>query len=146
MGFSAREERNLESIKEWLTGSDPKLAALLVTFTRLVAGENMPLRERIRADRRAACRPLRRWPPRRGKARRRMGRLGRRLGFQRAALLLWLVVSVVLVTVALVLSRGSGHDGCTTAWATVCTQSTPAHNPGPAAPKKTVFWVHPASG
>ena len=59
MSLSAREQRALDSITDRLAGSDPELATLLTGFTRLVSGEEMPLREGIRAGSRRAIR----WVP-----------------------------------------------------------------------------------
>jgi Protein of unknown function (DUF3040) len=67
MSLSAREQRALDSITDRLVGSDPELAALLTGFTRLVSGEEMPLREGIRAgSRRAIGCSRRQWRHRRG--------------------------------------------------------------------------------
>lgn len=147
MSLSTREERALRSIREWLTSSDPKLAALLATFTRLVAGEDMPARERIQAGwQRAAPLPGHRRPARRGKTGRPRGQVRWRPSFQLAALLLWLVTTVVFVIVALLLSRGGSGGGCTTAWPVVCTRTTPARVPGSATPTVTARQVHASSG
>ena len=39
MGLSEREQQALDSIEDGLAGSDPELASLLATFTRLTAGD-----------------------------------------------------------------------------------------------------------
>ena len=49
--LSARDRQALDSIDDQLAGSDPQLASLMATFTRLSSGEEMPHREDIRADR-----------------------------------------------------------------------------------------------
>jgi hypothetical protein len=49
MSLSAREQHELRSIENSLTDSDPSLASLLATFTRLTAAGEMPVRERTRA-------------------------------------------------------------------------------------------------
>src|SRR5215831_5143421 len=49
MSPDAWEERALGSIGDRLAGSDPELAKLLATFTRLASGEEMPVRERLPA-------------------------------------------------------------------------------------------------
>jgi hypothetical protein len=49
MSLSAHEQQALSSIEERLSGSDPELASLLATFTRLTASEDMPVREKVRA-------------------------------------------------------------------------------------------------
>jgi Protein of unknown function (DUF3040) len=65
MGLGADEQRLLDSIEEAIASSDPRLASLLGTFARLTAGEELPVREQIRAaGRRTARRPgTRRRPP-----------------------------------------------------------------------------------
>ena len=42
MSLSPWEQHSLDSIKDGLAGSDPGLAALMATFTRLASGEEMP--------------------------------------------------------------------------------------------------------
>ena len=81
MSPDAWEQRALDSIGDGLAGSDPRLAALLGTFTRLASGEKMPVREELperplRAVRRSR---RKRRPSRRGPGR----RFGRRLGVER---------------------------------------------------------------
>lgn len=39
MCLSARDRRALDSLEDQLAGSDPRLASLMATFTRLVSGE-----------------------------------------------------------------------------------------------------------
>jgi len=102
-GHGRWEQLALESIEIGLGDSDPALASLLAIFSQLASGEEMPARERTRA-------PLRH-PPRRS-PRRRPARAPRRW----SAPLVWLVVSVALITVAVVLSHG-GASGCVQAWA-----------------------------
>jgi len=102
------EPRALDSIARALGGSDPKLASLLATFSRLASSEEMPPHEKVRSPLRHP--PHRRWPrPRRGKA------PHRRRGPQRAAVLIWLVASITLITVAVIISRG-GPVSCPHAW------------------------------
>jgi hypothetical protein len=47
MSPDAWEQRSLDSIRDGLAGSDPRLAALMGTFTRLASGEEMPVREEL---------------------------------------------------------------------------------------------------
>jgi hypothetical protein len=56
MSLPARERRRLNGIQTALDHSDPRLASLFATFSRLVQDEEMPNMERlrIRADRLAA--------------------------------------------------------------------------------------------
>ena len=69
MSLNQPETQALGSIADALAGSDPRLASMLVIFSRLAAGEEMPVREKIRA----------------------------RLGWQQAMLLLGAVISVALL-------------------------------------------------
>ena len=134
MSLSAWEQHALDSIKDGLASSDPKLVALLTTFTRMASDEEMPVSERIRAGSRRAIR----YPGRKGRHPRRdtVGRHARRvyqrLGLQRAAMLLWLLITVTLIAVAVALNAGSGHGACTESWATVCIDPAAAHSTGPA--------------
>ncbi len=136
MSLSVREQQALDSIEHGLSGSDPRLALMLATFTRLTAGEEMSVREKIQAGRRQATRRShgnRRLPLRdiTGLQARRMRS---RLGWQRAALLLWLLISIVLIAVALAVSRGSGGGSCAVSWAS-CAVHSPGHAARPATHK-----------
>ncbi len=91
MSLSSWEQRKLESIKDRLAGSDPGLAALLGTFTRLASGEEMPSQEMIMAG-----------PPRRVPSSLRQPGLG----WQWTAVLLWLLVTTMMITAAVVMSQG----------------------------------------
>src|SRR5512135_3768377 len=105
MSLSAWEQQALDSIKDGLAGSDPELAALLVTFTRLAVGEEMPARATMRTRSRRAFERSRR--------RRHRGRAGgayQRLR-SRYALLSWLLVTLVMIGVAVALSRSDGQPG-----------------------------------
>src|SRR4029077_20026643 len=84
--------------------TDPKLASLLATFTRLAASEEMPAHEKVRSP---LGHPRRhhRSRPRRGKARHRQPSL------QRAVILTWLITSIAMISVAVILSRG-GQASC----------------------------------
>ena len=57
MSLHPREEQILASIKVAIVSSDPRLAALMTTFIKLAAGEDVPLRETLPAQRRIARRP-----------------------------------------------------------------------------------------
>src|SRR5215467_7013959 len=104
--LSPKEQQALASIEDGLAGSDPKLASLLATFARLASGEEMPVREKIRAIRhRATRRPHRNQSQRRSNARRDARRLCLRLGWPPNMLLLGLAVPIPVVWVALILNR-----------------------------------------
>jgi len=119
------ERRALDSIRDGLARSDPRLAALLATFTRLASGEAMPVREELRArPLRAIHRSRKRRHSRRGPVR----GFSRRLGVERLALLLWLVITVVLITTAVTLSRNGSQSACTERWPGVCADAAPAHS------------------
>jgi hypothetical protein len=98
------EHQALDSIKSALGDSDPKLAALLAMFGQLASSEEMPGHEKIRSA-------LRHPPHRRRRAR----TPHRRLGPQQAAVLIWLLASIALITVAAILSHG-GPPSCPQAW------------------------------
>jgi hypothetical protein len=128
MSLSAREKHALDSIESCLVSSDPYLASMLNTFTRLAAGEDMPAREKIRPG----CRP--------GPQSRRTGdrprRLVRRLGRPQAAVLVWLIISVVLLATALALDRGGrggGRGACAASFAAACGRPAQTHRTGPSA-------------
>ena len=111
MSLNEPQIQALGWIEDGLAGSDPRLASMLNIFSRLAAGEEMPVREkiRVRRGRPGAHRPRRAWQhPHRGtvvpQARRRYARLGR----QQAMLLLWVVITAGALAVAPVLNA-SGH-------------------------------------
>ena len=122
MSFTELERQALGSIADGLAGSDPRLASVLNIFSRLAAGEEMPVSEkiRVRRGRPAAHSPCgtRRYP-RRGTARPQPRRLHARLGWQQAMLLLWAVISAALLTAALVLNA-SGPKACVRSMGTAC--------------------------
>lgn len=61
MSLNETERQALGSLEDGLAGSDPRLAPMLNIFSRLAAGEEMPVREKIRVRRgRPAARHLRR--------------------------------------------------------------------------------------
>jgi hypothetical protein len=134
MSLSGWEQQALDSMEGGLAGSDPGLVFLLATFARLASGEEMPVHEEIRVlGRHATRRPLHNRRPHQGNVHR-TRRLCPRLGWQQTIVLLWLTVTIAVVAVALVLSRGGGHRPCPEAWAAVvCTQQPPAHSPRPTA-------------
>jgi hypothetical protein len=125
MSLSAWEQQALDSIKDGLAGSDPELAALLSAFTRLVSGRQMPGSEKSRPGSRRALRRLRR-------ARWRFStrRACQRLGFERAVLLLWLLITGAVIAVALILSAGGGHGPCTETAAMACVDPAYGHGAG----------------
>ena len=111
MSLNGPQMQALGWIEDSLAGSDPRLASMLNIFSRLAAGEEMPVREKIRVrhGRTAAHRPRRaRRYPRRGIALPQARRRYPRLGWQQAMLLLWVVISAGALAVALVLNA-SGH-------------------------------------
>ena len=129
MSLNEPQKQTLGWIEDGLAGSDPRLASMLNIFSRLAAGEEMPVREEIRVPRGrpAADRSRRaRRHPRGGTVFPQARRLYPRLGLQQAMLLLWVVISAGLVAVALVLST-SGHTGCIQSMGTACS-SPPPHS------------------
>jgi hypothetical protein len=98
------EHRALDSIQSALGHTDPKLASLLATFSRLASSVEVPAHEKVRA-------PLRH-PPHRHRSRPRWGKVPyRHRSPQRAVILTWLITSIAMITVAVVLSRG-GPASC----------------------------------
>jgi len=97
MSQNEPEMQDLGGLEEGLAGSDPRLASMLNIFSRLAAGEEMPVREKIRVRR---GRPAAHHP--------RRARRHPRLGLQQAMLLLWVVITAAVLAVALVLNT-SGH-------------------------------------
>ena len=136
MSLSTSEQRALDSIKDGLAGSDPQLIALLTTFTRLASGEEMPAREEIQAgSRRAIQRPCRgRRYPRQQTMCPAARPAYQRVGLQRAVLLLWLLIAVVLIPVALMVGRGGSQGTCTGFWAMSCTHSSHVSSSRPTSP------------
>ena len=98
------EHQALDSIQSVLGHTDPKLASLLATFTRLAASEEMPAHEKVRSP---LGHPPRRHPPRRHRSRPRRGKAPHRdRSLQQAVILIWLITSIAMITVAVILSRG----------------------------------------
>jgi hypothetical protein len=113
MSLSKWERQALGSIDDGLAGSDPTLASLLGIFSRLALGEEMPVREKVRAvRRRAAQRHRTGWDPGQDTVLMQARRMYLRLGPQRAAFLLWVVISAGLIAAALGLNTGGGHVTC----------------------------------
>ena len=127
MSPDAWEQRALDSIRDGLVHSDPELARLLTTFTSLASGEKMPVREKLRARSLRAIHRSRRKPrrSRRGPVR----RFGLRLGVERVALLLWLLITVGLITTAVSLSRSGSQSACVERWPGICAEAAAAHSP-----------------
>jgi hypothetical protein len=104
MSLSARDQQALDGIADGLTASAPKLAAMLTTFTRLTSGEEMPANEAVTVGRPNTC-----------------GVRGlRRLEFQRAMPVLWMLIAIAALAIALAVSRSSSGDGCSTSWSVAC--------------------------
>jgi hypothetical protein len=115
MSLNEPEWQAMGCIADGLACSDPRLTSMLDIFSRLAAGEEMPVREkiRVRRGRPAARRPRRaRRHPRRGR--------------QQAMLLLWVVISAGLFAVALVLNT-SGQKACIRPMGTACSFA-PSHS------------------
>lgn len=135
MSLGEWERRALATIESGLARSDPRLAALLRTFTRLVSSEAMPVRGKIQALRRRAAR--RRSIAARQRARPAMplmqpGPLFSRRGWLLAVPLVWLTISAGLIGVALALSAGDqAGKSCTPSMGIVCSNQAAGPRPGP---------------
>lgn len=131
MTLSPWEERALASISGQLAETDPELAALLDTFGRLAEGEQMPPRAAVRGrPQRRAGRPRHASRHSRDSIARRSLR---RLKAGHIALLLWVVISLVLIAVAVALSREGSRASCTDALPLYCASTVPSHGSSPAA-------------
>lgn len=125
MSLSSWERQALDAIKEGLARSDPRLVTLLGTFTRLVSSEDMPAQEKIAASPRRTIPCSQRKPRQRGRADTGVGACACSrssaglIDAQWGVMLLWLVITVAMITVALVSNRGGGAATCT-GWHTVC--------------------------
>jgi len=111
MSLTEPQRQALGWIEDGLAGSDPRLASMLNIFSRLAAGEEMPVRTkiRVRRGRPAAHRPRRaRRHPGPGTVFPQPRRLYPHLGLPPAMVLLWVVISAGMVAVVLVLNT-SGH-------------------------------------
>jgi predicted nucleic acid-binding Zn ribbon protein len=133
MSLSTWEQQALDSIKGELTDSDPRLVTLLITFNRLASGEAMPVRGKLRAGTRRVIpfslhrqRRCCRTGLCRNSARRR-----RHFRLQHALILAWLVITVALIAMTFVLSRGGGGHPttttltCTGTWPVACSHPAP---------------------
>lgn len=126
MSRRAWEQQALDSITEGLARSDPWLAELLAMFTRLVSGEEMPMHEGIcEGSWRTVGRRRRRQS---SKSHRRADSMDQYAGFQRAALLMSLLITGVLIVTSVVLSQGGGHSQCRSLWAVACPSSASARS------------------
>jgi hypothetical protein len=119
MSLSPWEQDALDSIKDGLADSDPGLVARLGMFTRLAAGETMPVREKLQAVSRQAVE----------RGARRSRRLYRGVGAGRAMLLVWLVTTLTLISAALASSRASGPGTCAGFWGSLCGHEVAAAQP-----------------
>jgi len=55
-------------------------------------------------------------------------RFSRRLGVERIALLLWLLITIVMITTAVTLSRNGSQSACIERWPGICAEAAaPAH-------------------
>jgi hypothetical protein len=111
MSLSAHEQQALESIGDELSVSDPELASLLTTFTRLTAGEDMPVREDQTRARWTTGHPRRHRHHRRQRPRHRAGRPAgsQRLRFwQGATLVLGILIAAAAVAGALAITHLRG--------------------------------------
>jgi hypothetical protein len=109
VSLSSHDRNVLAWISADLTGSDPDLAAMLGTFAQLTAADEMPAREQLRSRWPRASR----WPP-----------AWRRPGPAQILIMVWLLITAAMVTVAVTLS-GTGTARCNPLWARACAEPTP---------------------
>jgi hypothetical protein len=129
VSLSARDRQALDLIAEDLAASDPRFAAKLSAFSKLTDGGEMPARERILAGRPAPIRGLL------VRDSRSEGRTRPRRPLYLVTLVIWLVISVALISVALVLSHSGTAAACARGGATGCAK---ANRPVPSAPRLPV--------
>jgi hypothetical protein len=135
MSLSAREQQALGRIEDRLAAADPKLASLLATFTELASGDEMPVREKIRAGWRRASWRRRRQHRSRDRVRRLARSVPGRRGWQWVMLMLGLATVVAVTAVALIVNRGGPRGVCRASWAVACVQQTPRTSRAATAPK-----------
>jgi hypothetical protein len=127
VSLSAHDRRELRAIEQELTASDPHLAAMLSTFSRLTAGEAMPGPTRIPVGQQPTItlaafglsphRPARRWSR----------RTSRRHPVVRASVLaMWVVITMALLGVAMLLGHSDNNQTCTRSLGMRCVTHTPA--------------------
>ena len=125
MSLSGPDRQALDGIEDGLAGSDPGLASMLNTFSRVTSAVAMPAHEKIRGrGKRLPGRSprLTRRRPRRGIALPLARLVPARPAWPPAMLALWFVISAGLLAVALTLNA-SGHEGCIPSVASACPSS-----------------------
>jgi hypothetical protein len=130
MSLSAREQQALDGIENRLVGSDPQLAGLLATFTRMTLDEGMPACEEVRIQVPWPCHLFRRvhQPPTAS------------VGLGGVMALLWVLIAVSMIAVAVTLSGGGSGGVCVRSRAAVgatpvaCAAQAPARSSRPLAP------------
>ena len=145
MSLNEPDMQALGWIEDGLAGSDPRLASMLNIFSRLAAGEDMPVLEMIgvRHGRPAARHPRRaRRHPRQGEALPQPRRRHARLGRKQAMLLLWAVISAVLLAVALVLNTSGHNASCIRSVGTACPSPPSGSGPGSTFGSRLAPWGH----
>jgi hypothetical protein len=121
MSLSSRDGQALEAIEDELAASDQELASMLAMFTRLTVGEAMPVRETVQGGCPSVARSRRSARlPRDGSSRTAVSQRGKLL------MALWVLVSVTLIAVAAVISRGAASP-CTVRAAPGCAGHHVAH-------------------
>jgi len=123
MSLSPHDRHALDSITAGLAGSDPVLARLLDTFTRLTAGASMPAHEQIPARWQrlpGTGRPAKRRPT------------SRRLSSARIMILVWLLATALLLSLGIVLASTAPAE-CKASSGFGCARSVPSltAHPGP---------------
>lgn len=134
MSISEREQQALESIENDLASTGPKLASMLAIFGRLSAGEEMPVRERVRRvfDLPSAARPgvtgtEATGPP--GRPRRTLPGLSKQWVW-----LVWLAAAIALVGWGLTRGNEAAKGACTVPTAACRQMLTPGGPGGPGGP------------
>lgn len=118
MSLSAREQQALERIEAGLAGSDPKLAAMLDTFTRLTSEGDMPAGEQVRKIQRRRVRMRPRHRP-----------ASAHLRASPWLPTIILLIVAAAITVAACLGGGASIQTCARTWTFACVGPVAPHPP-----------------
>jgi hypothetical protein len=128
VSMSAHDRNELGAIEEELAASEPKLAAMLSTFSRLAAGEAMPGRERIEAGQPPTViqSAFGLAPRRPGPLRREASSSTRRHRLAGWVVVVWLAMSFALIAIAVALNQTGARASCTGSPVAGCGDHAPA--------------------
>ena len=136
MSLNAHDRQALAQIEETLSAADPRFAAELSAFSRLVDGGSMPESERIRGVRLPAVYRRTRRPG--------ASRPGTHRLLSWIVVALWLSIALALISAAIVLGGKGPKTECTEWQVGVCSKGT-GHSapPGPSGQSGHVSSLNP---